>query len=475
MWAVSARAYERLSAQDSSYLKFEGARANIHVTATAIFDAQPLNEPGRGLPMQRIRSLVESRLHLLPHYRQRLAYTPVQRHPIWIDDADFDLFHHVRHAALPRPGSEAQLKELAAHIASQPLDRERPLWELWFVEGISEQRFGMIAKIHHCMVDGVSGVGALAALLSPTPQAEPEPAPRWKPRPPPTTLEFVADGVSNGAALSTSVLSTLGDGLLNPRRGAARLADGATLAWDTLRAGFTPPADTPLNRPIGFQRRVDWKVVDLESVRELRKGLDGSINDVVLTIVSGAVRRLMKRRRVKLRGLDFRVVIPVDMRTGPVDLSVANRVSAWFVSMPVSERSPLRRFERIRRQTRKLKKTEVARGIDGFMRFADWAGSTRLTFWGVNLASLVRPYNLIVTNVHGPQLPLYLLGAPLREFHPQLPLFDNQGMAIAIMSYLGQISFGLTGDAKLAPDLAAFADDLEESFQELRSAAGARR
>ena len=215
--------------------------------------------------------------------------------------------------------------------------------------------------------------------------------------------------------------------------------------------------------------------MDLESVRELRKGLDGSINDVALTIVSGAVRRLMKRRRVRLGGLDFRVVIPVDMRTGPVDMSVGNRVSAWFVSMPVSERSPLRRFEHIRRQTRRLKKTEVARGIDGFLRFADWAGSTRLTFWGVNLASLVRPYNLIVTNVHGPQRHLYLLGAPLREFHLQLPLFDNQGMAIAIMSYLGQISFGLTGDSKLAPDLAAFANDLDASFEELRAAAGARR
>jgi len=314
---VSSQAYERLSAQDSSYLKFEGSGANIHVTAAAVFDAAPLIEQGRGLPMERIRSLIESRLHLLPHYRQRLAYTPLQRHPIWIDDADFDLFHHVRHAALPQPGSESQLKEFAAHIASQPLDRTRPLWELWFVEGISGQRFGMIAKIHHCMVDGVSGVGALSALLSPTPQTEVEPAPHWKPRPPPGVLEFVTDSVLNGAALSTSVLGTLTDGLLNPRRGAGRLADGATLAWETLRAGFTSPADTPLNRPIGFQRRVEWKVMDLESVRELRKGLDGSINDVALTIVSGAVRRLMKRRRVRLGGLDFRVVIPVDMRTGP--------------------------------------------------------------------------------------------------------------------------------------------------------------
>ncbi len=472
---MNSRSYERLSAQDSSYIKFEDSGACIHVTATAVFDAEPLTMPGRGLPMERIRSLVESRLHLLPHYRQRLAYTPVQRHPIWIDDTDFDLTQHVRHAALPLPGSESQLKEFTGQIASQPLDRARPLWELWFVEGLSAKRFALVAKIHHCMVDGVSGVGALAVLLSPKPQTQVEPAQRWRPRPPPSNVEFITDGMLNGVALSKAALDALGAGVQDPRGMAGHLADGATLAWDTLQAAFTPPADTPLNRPIGSQRIVEWCEMDLDAVRELRKRMDGSINDVVLTIVSGAVRRLMKRRRVRLGGLDFRVVIPVDMRSGPVDLRVANRVSAWFVSMPVSEASPLRRFRLISDQTRQLKKSGVARGIDGFMRFADWAGSTRLTFWGASLASLVRPYNLIVTNVHGPQVPLYLLDARLREFHPQLPLFENQGLAIAVMSYLGKISFGLTGDAKLAPDLSAFANDLAESLRELGDAASRQR
>jgi diacylglycerol O-acyltransferase len=472
---VSSRTYERLSAQDSSYIQFEDSVACIHITATAVFDAEPLVQPGRGLPMERIRALIESRLHLLPHYRQRLAYTPIQQHPIWIDDAEFDLAHHVRHAALPQPGDESQLKELTGQIASQPLDRERPLWELWFVEGLSASRFALVAKIHHCMVDGVSGVGALAVLLSPTPQTHIEPVLSWKPRPPPGTVEFLMDGMRDGAALSASALEALGAGVQDPRGLAAHLADGVSLAWDTLQSALTPPGDTPLNRPVGSHRIVDWSTMDMDSVRELRKRLDGSINDVVLTIVSGAVRRLMKRRRVKLGGLDFRVVIPVDMRSGPVDLNVANHVSAWFVSLPISEASPLRRFRRINDQTQQLKKSGVARGIDGFLRFADWAGSTRLSFWGASLASVVRPYNLIVTNVHGPQVPLYLLEAPLREFHPQLPLFEKQGLAIAIMSYLGQISFGLTGDAKIAPDLPAFADDLRESLRELETAASKRR
>jgi diacylglycerol O-acyltransferase len=473
--SVTSRAYERLSAQDSSYLKFEDSGSCIHVTATAVFDTGPLAEPGCGLPMDRIRSLIESRLHLLPHYRQRLSYTPVQRHPIWIDDVDFDLTRHVRHAALPQPGNASQLKEFTARIASQSLDRALPLWELWFVEGVSENRFALVAKIHHCMVDGVSGVGALAMLLSPKPDAHIVPAQSWKPRRPPANVEFITDGMLNGAALTTSALESLTAGVQDPRSLLGNVADGATLAWDTLQAAFTPPADTPLNRPTGTGRSVEWCALDLNSVRELRKRLDGSVNDVVLTIVSGAVRRLMKRRRVKLGGQDFRVVIPVDMRSGPVDLRVSNRVSAWFVSLPVSEASALHRFRRINDQTRRLKETGVARGIDGFLRFADWAGSTRLTFWGSSLASLVRPYNLIVTNVHGPEVPLYLLGAPMREFHPQLPLFENQGLAVAVLSYLDQISFGLTGDAELAPELPAFAGDLHESLRELQEAAGARR
>jgi len=196
---------------------------------------------------------------------------------------------------------------------------------------------------------------------------------------------------------------------------------------------------------------------------------------VVLSLVTGAMRRFFQLRGEKVRGRELRVVVPVDMRSGPVDPRVGNRVSSWFVSLPLGEPRPLRRFESIRAQTRGLKRSQAARAIDGFMRFADWTGSSSLTLFGVSLISLVRPYNLIVTNVHGPQLPLYLLGAPLREFHPLLPLFERQGLAVAAMSYLGRISFGLSADWDAVPDVHAIPDLLAASLAELRDAAAGRR
>jgi WS/DGAT/MGAT family acyltransferase len=468
---MASPTYERLSAQDSSYIMFEGRHTRIHVIAIAVFDTGTLTGSGGGLEMERIRAHVESRLHLIPRYRQRLAYTPVQRHPIWVDDERFDVRYHVRGAGLPRPGDLPQLKDFAGTIASQPLDRGRPLWELWCVDGLEGGRFAVIAKVHHCMVDGVSGVGVLTALLSGAPDATVERAPRWRPRPAPGVLEFLADGAVVGLKFSVSALRAAGEGLLHPVEAGSRALDTAAAGWQSLEAGFTPPAKTPLNRPIGRQRRVEWRTLDLAGVRDVGKRLDGSVNDVVLSIVAGAVRSFLKRRRVKLKGLDFRVIVPVDTRSDEDDLSVANRVSAWFVSLPVAERSPLRRFGSIRAQTRRLKKTGAARGVDRFLRFADWSRSTRLPFWGVSLASAVRPYNLIVTNIHGPEVRLYLLGARLLEFYPQPPLFEDRGLAVAAMSYLGKIHFGLNGDWDLVPDLPVFADAIEASFAELREAA----
>lgn len=446
------------------------------MTAVAVFEGGGRAAEATGaLDMDLVRAYVASRLHLLPHYRQRLAATPVQGHPVWVDDPDFDLACHVRHAGLPAPGDHARLKELAGRIASQPLDRSRPLWELWFVEGLAGGGFAAIAKVHHCMVDGVSGVGVLQALLSPDahqPVEDPQP---WTPRPAPGTLAFLADGVAGGAEFSASLVREAAGALVSPRATLGRVLGGAGAAWLTLKSGLVPPSDTPLNRPVGQQRRAEWTSLDLHEIRDLRKRLDGSINDVVLSLVAGALRRFLQERGVRLRGLDLRVVVPVDMRGGSVDLSVGNRVSSWFVDLPVGESRPIRRFERIRAQTRRLKRAEAAQAIDGFMRFADWTGSTRLTFLGVNLIGALRPYNLIVTNVHGPQFPLYLLGAPLREFHPLLPLFERQGLALAAMSYLGRISFGFSADWSVVPDVHRMPALLAESLVDLRTAADARK
>jgi len=467
---VPDSSYEFLSAQDSSFLAFENRNTHMHVGAIAMFESAPVTGPSGGLDIDRLRGHVGARLKVLPIYRQRLEFTPLQGRPIWVDDPHFSLRYHVRHAALPRPGDETALKELAGLILSQQLDRHKPLWELWFVEGLEGGRTAMIAKVHHCMVDGVGGVGLLRALLSPTPSSDAEPGARWLPRPA-NRFELLVDEILRNVSTPFRALRSLGEAVSRPREASAEVARTAIAVWETTRAGFRIVMNTPLNRPIGPHRRVEWHEIDLGDVRALKKDLDGTVNDVVLTVVAGAVRRFLRLRRWDPKGFDYRAVVPVNMRMGPEDEGVANRVSAWFVSLPIAERDPLRRFSRVREATEKLKHSQVAQGTDLLIRFADWTGSRTLVEVGTRLTSRLHPYHLIVTNVPGPQIPLYLLEARLQSLYPQLPLFEHQGVAVAVMSYLGKVGFGLIGDPDLIPDLAAFGSAFQESFEELREAA----
>ena len=442
-----------------------------YVCAIALFDPPPDGSGGSGLEIARLRDYIASRMALLPRYRQRLTFVPVQGLPIWIDHENFDVAYHVHHAALPHPGGRRELQALTARIASQPLDRDRPLWEIWFVEGLEGGGFAAIAKVHHCMVDGVSGVGVLTALLSPTSETEFEPAAPWSPQPAPSILTLLADGVTGIAGAGAAALRAAGSAIASPLEAGAGAARLLASAWETLATGIPPLPDTPLNRPIGRARRVDWRSLDLAALRELRKRLDGTLNDVALSVVTGALARYLRARRVRLNGLDFRIVVPVDVRAGESDRGVANRVSAWFVTLPLGEKNPVRRFEKIREQTRQRKAVHAASAIDAFLRFADVSGSTPLTAMGVRFVSNLRPYHMIVTNVHGPVVPLYLLGARLRELHPVIPLFANQGLSIAMMSYDGRIHIGLNADWDAVHDLTPLADAFEDSLAELQAAA----
>jgi WS/DGAT/MGAT family acyltransferase len=450
---------------------FEGPGTHMHVATVGIFETGPLADASGGLDVERLRSYVDSRLDAFPRYRQRLSFTPMQRHPVWVDDERFNLQYHVRHTALPAPGSEEQLKALAGRILSQQLDRAKPLWEMWFVEGLEGGRFAMLTKVHHCMVDGAAGVDLLTGLLS----ADPEPGPLepslWRPRPSPGGVELLRDELGRVLATPLSLARATRNALGRPQAAGENLLRGADAVWQALSAGFRVPSPTPLNRPIGTHRRVEWRSLPLDEVKEVRKRLDGTLNDVVLAVVTGALRRFFGSRRTSLRDLDFRVVIPVNMRSGPRDAAAANRVSALFLSLPLDEPDPVRRFRRIRDASQRLKRSRTAEGFELLTRFADWTGSDLLTYWGTRLASSVRPYNMIVTNVPGPQFPLYLLGARQQAIHPFPPLFVNQGAGVAVMSYLGRVCFGLIGDWDLVPDLPALAGFLDDAFAELREAA----
>lgn len=463
--------YERLSAQDSTFVMFDGWKGHLNICAVATFEAAPLRGADGHLDLPRLRAYIASRLHLMPHYRQRLDVTPVQRHPIWVDDPRFDVSHHVRRAALPAPGEPRELQEFVGRIASLPLDPERPLWEMWFVEGLAGDRIAWIAKVHHCMADGVSGVSAVTHLLSPQPDPHFDPAPPWTPRPRPGLLQFVRDGLRDSADLSLDAVRALGSALLQPWSSAQNLVQTTSAGLSTLQSGFTAPPASVLNRPSGSQRRVTWHVLETEQVKDLRKHLDGTVNDVVLAVVAGALRRFLQRRHERVKGLELRVIVPVDTRNGPIDLQVGNQVSAWFLSLPVGIADPRERFAAIRAQTRELKRAKAERGIELFLRFSDWSGSSRLPYWGVSLVNQLRPYNLIVTNVRGPEFPLYLLGARLHELHPFVPLFQNQTLAIALLSYLGRISIGAVADWDHVPELEGLSGDFAAAFEELRTAA----
>ena len=467
---LAEKAYERLSAQDSTFVMFDAGRGRLAIGAIALF-ATGSNTESDPIGIERFRRYVASRLHLLPRYRQRLETSPVQGHPIWVDDEHFDLTRHVRCVGLPAPGRDAQLKELAAHIISQQLDLERPAWELWLIEGLRDGGFAIVAKVHHCMVDGVSGVNVLNVLFSPRAETEITDAPAWMPKPLPGWLDFLSDGIAETAERTVGTLRSLGSAVLSPLETVNHLVEMGRSGAATLNAGLRLPPDTPLNRSLSGQRRVEWCDLDLAEVKDLKKRLDGTVNDVVLTLVAGALRRTFQQRGVQVHSLDLRVIVPVDTRTGPASATAGNRVAAWFLDLPVSEPHAGKRFERVREQTRARKRSDAERGIDMFLRFADWLGSSRLPYWGVSLVQRLCPYNLIVTNVHGPPVPLYLLDARLESFYPTVPLFENQGLAIAVMSYVDRVSFGILADWDVFPDLRGVVDAIGASLEELRGVA----
>ena len=462
-----ATSYERLSGQDASFLVFESATTPMNVGGTSVFEGGSVSRPGHGIDIERLKKHVAAQLHLIPRYRQRLAYVPLERQPVWIDDDHFNLDYHIRHIALPQPGDERQLKWLSADILSRPLDRQKPLWELWFVEGLKGNRFATVTKAHHCMVDGVSGVDVATVTMRATADATIDAPPRWRPRPAPSGVELLRDEVLRRARLPLAPLA----GTVTPANVLrSDFAERLGAVWSMLRAGLRGAANTPLNRATGAYRRFDWLTLDLADVKAVKNQLGGTVNDVVLATVAGAVRRFLQRRRVSLDGLDFRVAAPVNMRS-PEDRTLGNRVSVWLTELPIQEPNPRRRLSKVCEVTTALKQTKQALGADVLMQVAEWTGPAMVAL-GARFANRMSPYNLLVTNVPGPQFPLYLLDAQLLDAYPLVPLFENQAVGVALFSYAGRLCWGFNADWDLLPDVDAFVEDVATAFSELHRAAG---
>jgi WS/DGAT/MGAT family acyltransferase len=456
--------YERLSALDAAFLAVEDENAPLHVGAVAIFDPGPLSRPKGGFDIDRFRSFVESVLY--PRYRQRIARIPLTGDPIWVDDARFNLHYHVRHLSLPRPGDERLLKRLAGHVMSLPLDHRRPLWELWVVEGLEENRFAILTKAHHCMVDGVGSADLMTASMQLEPDAtfsEPKP---WLPRPAPGLLRLAAGDLSRRLGQGATALGSLRDAAIHPLRVASALRGVADGLGKALGASLHQTSSTPLNIPIGPHRRFDWLRYDLADVKAVKNRLGGTVNDVVLANVAGALRCFLSRRGEDVRRLDFRAMVPVNVRRQEDAGGFGNRVSMLAAPLPLDEPDPRRRLARIVETTAALKASKLAEGIEMIEKISEW-GLTRVFTQLARLTALSRPFNIVVTNVPGPQIQAYLLGCPLHAVYPLVPLYKNQAVGIALFSYQGGLFWGLNSDWDAVPDLHVLVEALREDFEAL--------
>ncbi|HUE29802.1 MAG TPA: wax ester/triacylglycerol synthase family O-acyltransferase [Verrucomicrobiae bacterium] len=464
-------AYDRLSFLDNSFLITESPTNHMHVAGTASYAAGPLKRPDGGIDIDRIRDYVASRLHLIPRYRQVLAWTPIEGHPVWVDDAHFNIDYHVRHTSLPRPGDAPQLKRLSGRIMSQQLDRSKPLWEMWIVEGLEGgDRFAVITKVHHCMIDGMSSVDLLEVLLKPQATDTIEPGPRWIPRPAPRPRDLLWAEAMRRASMPFDLVRDFRRFLAEAEDPRSDLRAMLRAVRDTVRSTLRQVSDTPLNEQIGPHRRFDWLAMDLEDVKAVRKALGGSLNDVVLATVTGAVAGFLEQRRVNVELIRFRVMAPVSVRTREERGTFGNRVSAWMIDLPLAERDPRRRLEKIREQTERLKESKQALGAEVLTRVVEWTPSTLLSLGG-RMVTRALPFNLVVTNVPGPQVPLYLLGARMLDNYGQVPLTDYLGLGVVLFSYAGTLCWGFTADWDLVPDVAEFVAGIEAAFAELRQAA----
>ena len=480
-------AYERLSAQDASFLWAEHPNNSLHIGAVAVLEAAPIRRSDGSIDIDLYRRQVESVLHWIPRYRQKIEWTPIESWPVWVDDRQFDLGYHIRHIALPRPGTSDQLMELVARINSRPLDRRRPLWEIWVIEGIEDgDQFAVLNKIHHCMIDGAAGSDLSQILLSPSSRIEPtEPVP-YMPRPVPTKPELFRESlglaVSRTFNLMRDVMSSAQ--VLDPRSRLTLESDSKETpptdirsrlrsAQSMMKYFITNVSATPLNGELGPHRRIEWLTMPLDDVKELGRVLDCTINDVVLTTVTEAVRRYLFRRRVDPRHLDFRIAAPVSTRRPEDEKRHGNHVSSWVVPLPIDCEDPLEQLKFIRQQTGELKRSEASLAMDMVMKFAEFIPAPLLAT-GLGALQSTGAVNMIVTNVPGPQFPLYMVGAKLHAMYPIVPLMPGSGLGVALFSYDGKLCWGFNSDDELVPDLSAFVDDVRVAFERLRHIAVTR-
>ncbi len=459
---------DRLSALDSTFLHLEDhSAAHMHVASVMVF-------AGDAPTHQELVDHVLTRLHLVPRYRQRLAYVPLgQGRPVWTDDPHFNPRYHVRHTALPKPADDAALKRLAGRLFSQRLDRSKPLWEIWLVQNLAGHRFALIAKTHHALVDGISGVDITTVLFDtarePVPSAPPS---AWSAKPLPGPAKLLGEALMERSTVPNEMLRGARALLRAPRRAVSQVREGLVSIGATTLAGVRSPAPaSPFNVEIGPHRRYTFIDADLARFKGVKDSLGGTLNDAVLTSVTLALGRYLRRKGIDTDDLVLKAMVPVSVRTKAQRGALGNQVAAMWAPLPVGISSPAEALGAVAKAMEDLKQSGQAVGAQVLTNLAGFAPPTILS-QAARLQARQQFFNLVVTNVPGPQFPLYLLGRELQGLYPVVPLAARQALGIAVMSYNGHLGFGLLGDYDALPDLDTIAGDLTWAIASLYRAAG---
>ena len=457
---------DRMNPLDASFIAIEDDNNPMHIGNVATFEGPP---PTYGDVVR----MVASKLHLVPRYRQKVKQVPLALgRPVWVDDPHFQILYHIRHTALPSPGSDEQLRNLAGRVFAQRLDLGKPLWEMWIVEGLKGGRWGMISKVHHAMVDGVSGAELLSVILNQTPEVSEPEIEDWEPGREPGIVELLADTAAGNLLRPIDAVRGLPALARSPLPGGMSLGDvrrSLEVSWSMLR---NPTAD--LNGRIGPHRRWSWAKSSLADVKKIRAALPGTVNDVVLAVITRGFRDLLLGRGAQVEGRVVRTLVPVSVRSEQEKGTYNNRVSGMFPDLPVGIADPVERLENIRQQMDGLKESKMAVGGDSLIQMAGFAPPMLLAM-GTRLAGRVPQFtiNTVTTNVPGPQYPLFILGRQMVEAYPFVPIFGSVRISIAIFSYLGQLNFGVTGDYDSAPDIEVLCEGIEAGVLEYLTIAGA--
>ncbi|HEV3094636.1 MAG TPA: wax ester/triacylglycerol synthase family O-acyltransferase [Solirubrobacteraceae bacterium] len=469
---MAQRHLDRLTAVDASFLHQEGPNSHMHIGGLTILE-------GPAPPMEDFLEQIRKRLHLVPRYRHKLAHTALDSgRPVWVDDPSFNLEFHVRHTALPAPGSWEQLRNLTARIFSQALDRSKPLWEMWLIEGLGPDtqtgspspngHFALISKTHHSLIDGIAGVDLATVLFDVSPDPPPlrHSGRPWKPHPEPDASELVAVGLRGAVRAGVEMAGAALGALTRPERTIERAREAAEGVGEIVWAGLNPAPATPLNVVIGPHRRFVGVAAKLEDFKLVKNELGGTVNDVVLTVVTGALRAFLLARGVRTDGVEMRALVPVSVRTVGERHEAGNRIAAMRGPLPVYIADPLQRLRFVRHAMDGLKESKQALGAEAIAGAQNFAPPTILA-QASRLNFSTRLFNVIVTNVPGPQFPLYVLGRRMERVFPVAFLPQNHALAVAIMSYDGEMNFGLLGDFDALPDIDSIGESIASELATL--------